>query len=72
MGDGQLQGPYLHTGGGGNTHTHTHTTTMLEVGFEPTIIVSKQVKTVHVSDHSATMIGPYLLQIAKYMNKSFS
>jgi hypothetical protein len=38
-----------------NKHIYTHQTSMAWVGFEPTIRVSQQAKTVHVLDHSATV-----------------
>jgi hypothetical protein len=44
-----------------HTHTHTHTqTSMLRVGFEPTIPASKWAKKVHALERSATVIGDLL------------
>jgi hypothetical protein len=38
-------------------NTYTHQTSMLYVGFEPTITASERAKTVHALDRSATVAG---------------
>jgi hypothetical protein len=48
------QGRYLHTGQ--HKHRINTLTYIPRVGFEPTIPVFEREKTVHTSDHAATMI----------------
>jgi hypothetical protein len=42
--------------------TYTYQTSMLYMGFEPTIPASERAKTVHALDRSATVTGAYILK----------
>jgi hypothetical protein len=47
-----------------NAYTHTHQTSMLCVGFKPTIPASERAKTVHTLDRSATVTGRFAFYLS--------